>query len=69
MTIHRAGTRPHATQSPPTFVDAERREARFASWYELFPRSMTDDPRRHGTLRDVIPRLADIREWASTCSI
>jgi starch synthase (maltosyl-transferring) len=36
-------------------VDPER--ARFSSWYELFPRSASPDPRRHGTLRDVIARL------------
>ncbi|MDP1875272.1 maltotransferase domain-containing protein [Phenylobacterium sp.] len=42
-------------------VDAERREAQFASWYELFPRSQTDDPSRHGTFDDVIARLPAIR--------
>ncbi|MEO5919303.1 MAG: alpha-1,4-glucan--maltose-1-phosphate maltosyltransferase [Candidatus Limnocylindrales bacterium] len=31
--------------------------ARFSTWYELFPRSASPDPRRHGTLRDVIGRL------------
>ncbi len=59
--MHRASGHPHLVRSPETLVDAERREARFASWYELFPRSQTDDPERHGTLRDVIPRLADIK--------
>ena len=59
--MHGAGTRPHRVQSAAGLVDAERREARFASWYELFPRSQTGDPSRHGTLRDVIPRLADIK--------
>jgi starch synthase (maltosyl-transferring) len=33
-------------------VDVDR-PARFASWYELFPRSITDDPQRHGTFNDV----------------
>ena len=33
------------------WVDRER--ARFSSWYELFPRSTSPDPDRHGTLRDV----------------
>ncbi|WP_333585511.1 maltotransferase domain-containing protein [Phenylobacterium sp.] len=42
-------------------IDAERREAQFASWYELFPRSQTDDPAHHGTFDDVIARLPDIR--------
>jgi starch synthase (maltosyl-transferring) len=42
-------------------IDSEREAARFASWYELFPRSMTDDARRHGTFQDVIGRLPAIR--------
>jgi starch synthase (maltosyl-transferring) len=36
-------------------VDRER--ARFSSWYEMFPRSCTTDPKRHGTFRDCINRL------------
>ncbi len=36
-------------------VDPER--ARFSSWYELFPRSASPDPRRHGTFADVVARL------------
>ena len=36
-------------------VDPER--ARFSAWYELFPRSASPDPSRHGTFRDVIARL------------
>lgn len=47
--------------SPPLPLDIERPQAAFASWYELFPRSQTDDPARHGTFDDVIARLADIR--------
>ena len=43
-------------------VDVDRRAAEFASWYELFPRSQTDDPHRHGTFRDVIRRLPAIRD-------
>jgi starch synthase (maltosyl-transferring) len=31
--------------------------ARFGSWYELFPRSTSAEPGRHGTFRDVIRRL------------
>ncbi len=37
------------------FVDVER--ARFSTWYELFPRSASPDPDRHGTLADVEARL------------
>ncbi|HTH99692.1 MAG TPA: alpha-amylase family glycosyl hydrolase, partial [Acidisoma sp.] len=36
--------------------------AQFASWYELFPRSQTDNPARSGTLRDVIARLPAIAD-------
>jgi starch synthase (maltosyl-transferring) len=46
---------------PPQLVDAEPLQARFASWYELFPRSQTTDPSRHGTFDDVIARLPAIR--------
>ena len=41
-------------------VDVERGAARFASWYELFPRSQSGDEHRHGTFLDVIERLPDI---------
>lgn len=43
-------------------IEAERKAARFASWYELFPRSQTDTPARSGTLRSTIARLPAIRE-------
>jgi len=40
------------------WVDRER--ARFSSWYELFPRSASPDPTRHGTFADVESRLPEI---------
>jgi starch synthase (maltosyl-transferring) len=43
-------------------IDAERTAAGFASWYELFPRSMSDDPDRHGTFDDVIRKLPYVRD-------
>ncbi|HET7321197.1 MAG TPA: alpha-1,4-glucan--maltose-1-phosphate maltosyltransferase [Longimicrobiaceae bacterium] len=43
-------------------VQVDRVRARFASWYELFPRSMSDDPARHGTFRDVIAKLPYVRD-------
>ncbi len=53
--------RPHAYRHPTEFpVEAERRAAGFASWYELFPRSQSGDPHRHGTFADVIARLPAI---------
>jgi len=56
-----ADERPHRIRSEPRLIDAERIEARFSSWYELFPRSITDDRARHGTFADVIGRLPAIR--------
>ncbi|HEY1744967.1 MAG TPA: alpha-1,4-glucan--maltose-1-phosphate maltosyltransferase, partial [Granulicella sp.] len=50
-----------ATKYPvelPLWVDRER--ARFSSWYELFPRSASPTPGRHGTLKDVEARLPEI---------
>jgi starch synthase (maltosyl-transferring) len=41
-------------------VDPER--ARFGSWYELFHRSASGDPARHGTFKDVEARLPYIAE-------
>lgn len=42
-------------------LTVDRREARFSSWYELFPRSQSPSPGVHGTFRDVIGRLPAIR--------
>ena len=57
-----ADERPFAVELPtPVPIRAERQGAAFASWYEVFPRSLSDDPARHGTFRDVerhLPRIA-----------
>lgn len=54
--------RPFASRFPATLpVEADRLAGRFASWYELFPRSESGDERRHGTFADVIRRLPEIR--------
>jgi starch synthase (maltosyl-transferring) len=58
----RADDRPFCAESAPIPVDAERIEARFASWYEVFPRSMSDDEQRHGTFADVEKHLPRIRD-------
>jgi starch synthase (maltosyl-transferring) len=47
-----------AAHELPLWVDRER--ARFSSWYELFPRSTSPDPTRHGTLADVELLLPEI---------
>jgi starch synthase (maltosyl-transferring) len=43
----------------PVWVDREK--ALFSTWYELFPRSCSKDPNRHGTLKDcerLLPEIA-----------
>ncbi len=40
-----------------TTVFAQRERAAFSSWYECFPRSMSPDPSRPGTLADLRDRL------------
>ncbi|MBK3748031.1 alpha-1,4-glucan--maltose-1-phosphate maltosyltransferase [Stutzerimonas balearica] len=57
-----ADPREHCSRSPVYPLEVERVRAQFASWYELFPRSETDDPNRHGTFRDVHKRLPSIRD-------
>ena len=57
-----ADYRPYLSISPEYPLDVERERAEFASWYELFPRSITDDPKRHGTFNDVHSRLSVIQD-------
>jgi starch synthase (maltosyl-transferring) len=60
--IARADVRPGENVSGEMAVNADRRAAEFASWYELFPRNQSGDPARHGTFRDVIGKLPSIRD-------
>ncbi len=60
--VARADQRPGQAISVEMAVDADRRAAEFASWYELFPRNQSGDAVRHGTFRDVIDRLPGIRD-------
>jgi starch synthase (maltosyl-transferring) len=56
--LNRAGIRTNASRyrhELEVFVD--RPIAKFAAWYEMFPRSQSGDPHRHGTFDDVIARL------------
>ena len=58
-----ADDRPLAATLDSIPVQAERVAAGFAAWYEVFPRSMSDDPNRHGTFADVerhLPRVRDM---------
>ncbi|MCQ8240630.1 alpha-1,4-glucan--maltose-1-phosphate maltosyltransferase [Rhizosaccharibacter radicis] len=56
-----ADARPFSVFSDEIPVDAERTAAGFASWYEVFPRSMSDDTSRHGTFRDVEKHLPRVK--------
>ena len=51
-----------ATVYPQAFsILSERKKALFSTWYELFPRSASPDPGRHGTFQDVerlLPHIA-----------
>ncbi|WP_040621809.1 alpha-1,4-glucan--maltose-1-phosphate maltosyltransferase, partial [Rhodovulum sp. PH10] len=55
-----AEPRPDLTWSQAFPLMIERARARTGAWYEIFPRSQTDDPKRHGTFDDVIARLPEI---------
>ena len=41
---------------------ADPKIARFSAWYELFPRSCSSVPGKHGTFNDVVTRLPSIAE-------
>ena len=60
--MERADRRPFSIRSQVFKVEAERTAAAFASWYQIFPRSQSGDPDRHGTFDDVIGRLPAIKE-------
>ncbi len=58
-----ADDRPLAVTLDPVPVQSERVAAGFAAWYEVFPRSLSDDPTRHGSFADVerhLPRVRDM---------
>jgi len=50
------------TLYPETFqLEVEAKRAAFSTWYELFPRSASQEPGKHGTFKDVkqiLPRIA-----------
>ncbi len=48
---------------PPLGVKVDREIARFSAWYELFPRSASREPGKHGTFKDVeslLPMIASM---------
>ncbi len=48
------------TYSRELTVVVDRAAARFSAWYEMFPRSTSPEPGRHGTLRDCIALLPHV---------
>ena len=56
-----AAPRAFAVAAGPFPLQAERAGAACAAWYEVFPRSLSDDPARHGTFHDVIRHLPRIQ--------
>ena len=56
--MKRAGIRTNLTRYARELdLVVDRKRAAFSAWYELMPRSMSDDPHRHGTFDDVIAKL------------
>ncbi len=57
----RADHRPDAVRYPRELeMVVDRVEARFAAWYEMFPRSQGTDPNKSATFDDMIARLDEI---------
>ncbi|MGH7718506.1 MAG: alpha-1,4-glucan--maltose-1-phosphate maltosyltransferase [Gemmatimonadaceae bacterium] len=57
------GARDLTTYDRELLVVVDRERARYAAWYEMFPRSQTDSATRHGTFADAertLPRIADL---------
>jgi starch synthase (maltosyl-transferring) len=61
--MRRHPDRTFATRYPRELeVMVDRPLARFSAWYEMFPRSVTSKPARHGTFKDVEARLPYVSE-------
>ena len=61
--MHRHAERPFVTISPELRVTVDRELAAFSAWYEIFPRSTSPEPGRHGTFKDVegwLPYIAEL---------
>jgi starch synthase (maltosyl-transferring) len=60
--MDRLAERTSATRTPELQVVVDPVRARFAAWYELFPRSQGSDPGVSGTFKDVEARLPQIAQ-------
>lgn len=58
--MRQADDKPFEARSAVYPLYADRRAAAFSSWYELFPRSQSPEPGRHGRFADVAARLPAI---------
>lgn len=61
-TMRACGPRVGGSRTKVFEISVDRKRAAFSSWYELFPRSTSNDPDRHGTFDDVIARLPYVRD-------
>ncbi len=53
----------HITRYPNILtVTVDRKRAGFSSWYEIFPRSCSDDPDCHGTFQDCLKKIPEIAQ-------
>lgn len=57
LMLRHADRRRATTYGRELVVIVDREQARFSAWYEMFPRSSSPQPGRHGTLQDCIKRL------------
>jgi starch synthase (maltosyl-transferring) len=55
--MRRCGDPERSMTSEVFTVVADREKARFSAWYEMFPRSASPEPLRHGTFADVRAKL------------
>jgi starch synthase (maltosyl-transferring) len=60
--VERQPDRTLETQSDTYAVVVDPERARFSAWYELFPRSASPDPDRHGSFKDVVERLDYVKQ-------
>ncbi len=57
LMLRHADRRRATTYSRELAVVVDRDQARFGAWYEMFPRSSSSQPGRHGTFQDCMKRL------------
>ncbi|MBC8161620.1 MAG: alpha-1,4-glucan--maltose-1-phosphate maltosyltransferase [Roseiflexaceae bacterium] len=60
--MHRHAERSFVSESPTLPVKIDRELAVFSAWYEIFPRSTSPEPGRHGTFKDVEGWLPYVQE-------